>query len=113
MTENTKNQTETAERLILSGAGLMRGVRIWADPDGILESPFMEKGTQLGYVFVYGEEAPAVFDGTTWHSVLVDPSSWASMQETIANQYYKVIDQAKENPAYAEIAKHITGVLAR
>lgn len=112
MTENTKNQTETAAPLISPRAGLMRGARLWPDPDGILESPFMEQGMQMGYVFVYGEDAPAVFDGTTWHSVLADSSAWSSMQETVADQYYKIIEQAKENSHYAELAKYITGVPA-
>ncbi len=85
----------------------MRGVRLWADPDGILESPFDEDGVKMGYIYVYGEESPAVFDGTTWHSVLaenqyVDP-------DTISAQYYKVIEHSKSNEAYKELASYITG----
>lgn len=88
-------------------AGLMRGVRLWADPDGILESPFMEQGVQMGYIYVYGEESPAVFDGTNWHSVTgdlkpIDP-------EIISTQYYKVIEHAESNEAYEELAQYITG----
>jgi hypothetical protein len=109
MTES--NETNTTPK-ISARSGLMRGARLWPDPDGILESPFTEQGVQMGYVFVYGEDAPAVFDGTTWHSVLADPSAWSSMQETVADQYYKIIEQAKENSHYAELAKYITGVPA-
>jgi hypothetical protein len=69
----------------------------------------MENGMQMGYILVYGEEFPAVFDGTTWHPVIADPSAWASMQDVVAAQYYKVVDHAKENAAYEELATYITG----
>ena len=88
-------------------AGLMRGVRLWGDPDGILESPFEEDGMKMGYIYVYGEEAPAVFDGTNWHSVLVgDPEV---DPQVIAEQYYKVVEYAESNPEYKELARYITG----
>lgn len=109
MTETNRTVDTPA---IPARAGLMQGVRLWPDPDGILESSFMEQGMQMGYVFVYGEDAPSVFDGTTWHSVIADPSAWSSMQDVVADQYYKIIEQAKENPAYEELAKYITGVPA-
>jgi hypothetical protein len=90
-------------------AGLTRGVRIWVDPDGILESPFIEEGVKMGYIYVYGEDFPAVFDGTTWHSIL-DPSlAWENMESMVADQYYKVIEHSKENSAYEALAKYITG----
>jgi hypothetical protein len=31
------------------------------------------------------------------------------MQDVIAAQYYKVVDHAKENAAYEELATYITG----
>jgi hypothetical protein len=91
-------------------AGLMRGARIMPDPEGILESPFMEQGIQMGYVYVYGEEEPAVFDGATWHPVLTDPSAWNSilMQNVIVAQYDKIIAQAKTNSVYEVLATSIT-----
>jgi hypothetical protein len=85
----------------------MRGVRLWADPDGILESPFDEQGQKMGYIYVYGEDSPAVFDGTNWHSVLVDNQDVD--QQIIADQYYKVIEHAESNPTYQELARYITG----
>lgn len=90
-------------------AGIMRGVRLWNDPDKILISPFEENGVTLGYVLVYGEEAPAVFDGTTWHPVIENPEDWNSMSELIANQYYAIQAHAETNPEYEQLAKHIIG----
>jgi hypothetical protein len=72
----------------------------------------MEQGIQMGYVYVYGEDAPSVFDGATWHSVMADPSAWSSMQDSVADQYYKIIEHAKEAPAYEELAKYIVGASA-
>jgi hypothetical protein len=93
-------------------SGLMRGVRLWADPDGILLSPFDEMGQKMGYVLVYGEDSPAVFDGKEWHSVLDSEQDWSSMHELIADQYYKIIEHASKNPEYAQLAQHITGGVA-
>ena len=109
MTENTENQTETtaSATAINPRAGLMRGARLWPDPDGILEGPFTEQGTQMGYVYVYGEESPAVFDGTTWHSVVA--AGQAISPDDISNQYYKIIDHSKTNAQYEELARYITG----
>lgn len=110
MTSNTENQTEAETLPLISPkAGIMRGARLWPDPDGILEGPFIEDGLQMGYVLVYGEESPAVFDGKTWHDVLNSDRDWYAMQDDIAQQYYKIVDHAKENPAYEELAKYITG----
>jgi hypothetical protein len=67
----------------------------------------MEQGVQMGYVYVYGEESPAVFDGTNWHSVTADSQSIDP--EIIAAQYYKVIEHAESNEAYGELAQYITG----
>jgi len=89
-------------------AGLLRGARLWPDPEGILSSPFIEDGKQLGYIYVYGEESPAVFDGTKWHSILKEGVSIE--QEDIAAQYYKIIDEAKTNPNYEDLAGYITGM---
>jgi len=104
MTETNKSETSPA---IQPRAGLMRGVRLWADPDGILESPFMEQGMQMGYIYVYGEESPAVFDGTTWHSVVADNEPVSP--DTIAAQYHKVIEHAESNKEYEELAQYILG----
>lgn len=116
MTSNTENQNEAATEttnevvpLISPKAGIMRGARLWPDPDGILEGPFTEDGVKMGYVLVYGEEEPAVFDGKVWHPVLNVDRDWYGMQDEIAQQYYKVVDHAKQNPAYEELAKYITG----
>jgi hypothetical protein len=98
--------------MINARAGMMRGVRLWADPDGILLSPFDESGQKMGYVLVYGEESPAVFDGKEWHSVLQEGLDWAGMHSLIADQYYKVIEHAAKNPEYAALAQHITGGVA-
>jgi hypothetical protein len=106
MTES--NETKTTAN-IPPRAGLMRGVRLWADPDEILESPFDENGMTMGYIYVYGEDAPAVFDGTTWHSVVADGREID--QQVIADQYYKVVEHAASHPAYEELARYITGDL--
>lgn len=90
-------------------AGLMRGARLWADPEGILVSPFMEGPEQMGYVLVYGEEEPAVFDGTTWHPILEDDKNWFELDQLIAAQYYKILDYAEKNEIYKELASYVTG----
>ena len=90
-------------------AGLMRGARLWADPEGILVSPFMEGPEQMGYVLVYGEEAPAVFDGTEWHPILEADQDWFEMDQIIAQQYYKILDYAEKHEIYKELAGYVTG----
>ncbi len=95
--------------MINARAGIMRGARLWNDPDGILYSPFQENGQTLGYVLVYGEEAPEVFDGTTWHPIIENPDQWHEMSNLIAEQYYKIQDHAQKNPQYEQLARHITG----
>ena len=90
-------------------AGLMRGARLWPDPDSILFSPFEENGQILGYVLVYGEEAPAVFDGTEWHSIIENPDQWNDMHPVIAEQYYKIVEHAEKNDAYKQLAGFVTG----
>jgi hypothetical protein len=82
---------------------------MWPDPDGILASSFEEQGQKMGYVYVYGEESPAVFDGTTWHSILVGDVDWYSMQEKIAVQYYKIVEHAKTNKEYEQLSSYVTG----
>jgi len=106
MTTEDKSQ---AGPTISPRAGLLRGVRMWPDPDGILASPFEEQGQKMGYVYVYGEEEPAVFDGTTWHKIIADSEDWYSMQDQIANQYYRIIEHTKENNFYEQLAIHING----
>jgi hypothetical protein len=90
-------------------AGLMRGVRLWPDPDKILYSPFEENGQTLGYVLVYGEEAPSVFDGTTWHPVIENVDQWPEMLPLISEQYYKIVEHAEKNEAYKQLAGFVTG----
>lgn len=87
----------------------MRGARLWADPEGILISPFMEGPVQMGYVLVYGEEEPAIFDGTAWHSILGEGQSWYEMEEIIAAQYYKILEYADKDEVYKELASYVTG----
>ena len=106
MSTEAKSQEEPA---IPPRAGLLRGVRLWPDPDGILASPFEEQGQKMGYVYVYGEEAPAVFDGVVWHSIISEPEDWYSMQDQIAAQYYKIVEHTKKNNAYEQLAVYING----
>ena len=63
----------------------------------------------MGYIFVYGEEAPAVFDGTNWHDLLSNPDDWYSMQDQVAAQYYKVVEHSKKNSEYEQLAMYING----
>jgi hypothetical protein len=110
MTSNTETQTESTSKVVINPrSGLTRGVRIFPDPDGILLNPFEEMGHKMGYVYVYGEEEPAVFDGTTWHPILTDGHDWASMQESIATQYYLIVAHAEKNEAYRELANYVSG----
>ena len=107
------NTTNESPALINPRAGLTRGVRIWPDPDSILESTFEESGQKMGYVFVYGEDEPAVFDGTNWHPILTGEVKWEDMQERIVTQYYKIVEHAEKNEAYRDLAAHVTGTAAR
>ena len=103
------------EGIIRPRAGTTRGVRIWPDPDGIFFSPFIEQGQQLGYIFVYGEDAPAVFDGKDWHPIMSEDVKWDDMQEQIVAQYYEIYAHSHKNPAYKAIAERLVGatVVAR
>lgn len=110
MTSNTETQNESTSGVAISPrSGLMRGVRLWPDPDGILLSTFEEQGQKLGYVYVYGEEEPAVFDGTKWHPILTNGHSWADMQESIAAQYYLIVGHAEKNESYRDLANYVSG----
>jgi hypothetical protein len=94
--------------MIKANAGKMRGVRVMRDPDGVLFSPFTdETGMQYGYVIVYGEGYPAVFDGENWHPVSEVPESeWDdSLQERLVEQGTKIATAAAGSPVYAELAK--------
>lgn len=88
-------------------AGTLRGVRIWPDPDGILLSPFTEQGSQLGYVLIYGDAAPAVFDGKVWHPIMSEDTPWEEAQYLIVKQYQKIAQQAETNPAYKSLADRL------
>jgi hypothetical protein len=72
----------------------------------------MEGGMQMGYVLVYGEDSPAVFDGKEWHSVLDTDKEWSAMNDQISQQYYAIIEHSKKNPEYAMLAQHIMGGVA-
>jgi hypothetical protein len=93
--------------MIKANAGKMRGIRVMRDPEGILLDPFTdETGIQYGYVVVYGEEAPAIFDGTEWHPVLDGTSSWEDqLQELITTQATRLVEKGATNQVYAEIAR--------
>lgn len=103
------NENLTIKNVIRPRAGTTRGVRIWPDPDGIFFSPFMEQGQQLGYIFVYGEEEPAVFDGKEWHPILTGDVKWADMQDKVIAQYNTIFEHAQKNPAYQLIAQRLVG----
>jgi hypothetical protein len=90
-------------------AGTMRGVRVMRDPQGILMDPFMDPilGNQFGYVVVYGEGEPAVFDGETWHPIYEgDASGWLANQiPMLQEQMMKIMSAAGTEPVYAELAR--------
>ena len=90
-------------------SGTMRGVRVMRDPQGILMDPFMDPvmGGQFGYVVVYGEGEPAVFDGETWHPIYEgDASNWHNEQMgRLQEQMAKIAQAATTEPVYAELAR--------
>jgi len=94
---------------IKPSAGTMRGVRVMRDPQGILLNPFMDPimGGQFGYVVIYGEGEPAVFDGETWHPIYEgDASNWTTEQMgRIQEQMAKIAQAARTEPVYAELAR--------
>lgn len=96
---------------IKPSAGTMRGVRVMRDPQGILMDPFMDPvmGGQFGYVVVYGEGEPGVFDGETWHPIYEgDASNWHNDQMgLIQAQGMKIAQAAATDPVYAELARLI------
>ena len=87
----------------------MRGVRVMRDPLGILMDPFMDPvlGGQFGYVVVYGEDAPAVYDGETWHPIYEgDANNWMNEQMVrLQEQMMKIAQAAATEPVYAELAR--------
>lgn len=93
----------------------MRGVRVMRDPQGILMDPFMDPvmGGQFGYVVVYGEEAPAVFDGEEWRPIFEgDAGTWETVQMArMQDQAMKIAQAAGSEPVYAELARLIGIVL--
>ncbi len=94
--------------MIKPNAGKMRGVRVMRDPDGVLLDSFVdESGVQYGYVVVYGEGAPAVFDGETWHNVSdkTDEQWEDELQDLLVAQGSKIAAAASTSPVYAELAK--------
>lgn len=94
--------------MIKPNAGKMRGVRVMRDPDGILLDSFTdESGTQYGYVIVYGEGLPAVYDGENWHPVSdKTEEEWENeLQGLLVEQGTKIALAANTSPVYAELAK--------
>ena len=87
----------------------MRGVRVMRDPLGILTDPFIDPvmGGQFGYVVVYGEAEPAVFDGETWHPIYEgDASNWTGDQMSrLQVQMMRIAQAATTEPVYAELAR--------
>ena len=90
-------------------AGTMRGVRVMRDPQGILTDPYMDPtmGAQFGYVVVFGEGEPAVFDGENWHPIYEgDAGEWQAWQMTrLQEQALRISHAADKEPVYAELAK--------
>jgi hypothetical protein len=94
--------------MIKPNAGKMQGVRVMRDPDGILLDPFTDvDGSKYGYVIVYGEGVPSVFDGEVWHPVITgSDADWEdSLQQLIVDQGMKISNAAMTSPVYAELAK--------
>jgi hypothetical protein len=93
--------------MIKANSGKMRGVRVMRDPAGILMDPFTDgTGMQYGYVLVYGEESPAVFDGENWHSIIDETDNWEeTLSEVLQVQATKIMELAGSDPVYAELAK--------
>lgn len=94
--------------MIKPNGGKMRGVRVMRDPDGILLDPFMDEGgNKYGYVIVYGEGVPAVYDGDVWHSIIdISDSEWEeALQGLVVEQGTKIAQAAQSSPVYAELAK--------
>lgn len=100
---------ENTDNIVRPRAGTTRGVRVWPDPDGILFCPFTEQGKQLGYIFVYGEDEPAVYDGKEWHPIMSGEYNWADMQELIVKQYRTIFAHAQKNSEYKSIAERLVG----
>jgi hypothetical protein len=94
--------------MIKANAGKLRGVRIMRDPAGVLIDPFIDDtGIQYGYVIVYGEEQPAVFDGTEWRSIMdEEDSTWEdTLGDRLHTQAQKIMELSTTDPVYAELAK--------
>lgn len=94
-------------------AGQMRGVRVMKDPAGILFSPFTAlDGIQYGYVIVPTEEAPAVFDGKEWHSVLEDViEDWASFAMNESQTQFTALQGNMSHPDYMAIMTSMYGMV--
>lgn len=86
-------------------AGKMRGVRVMPDPLGILLNSFEQDGSKFGYVIVAGEDKPAVYDGSEWHSILEIESDWESQSsEMLLDQLNKIQESITLDPAYERLA---------
>jgi hypothetical protein len=96
---------------IKPNAGQLRGVRAVRDPDGILSDPFHDPmGGYVGYVIVYGEGLPAVYDGTTWHPITDETEEeWDNaLQERIVKQGTAISEAAQRG---SEVYSQLAGVM--
>jgi hypothetical protein len=94
--------------MIKANAGQMRGVRAMRDPEGILLDSFTdETGLQYGYVIVYGEGSPAVYDGETWAPITdKTDEEWADgLQDLLVKQGVAITTASSTTHAYAELAR--------
>lgn len=93
---------------IRPNAGQLRGVRAVRDPEQILLDPFADPlGGYVGYVIVYGEGLPAVYDGTNWHPITDETEEeWNNaLQERIVKQGTAISEAAqKGNEVYVQLA---------
>jgi hypothetical protein len=96
---------------IKPNAGQLRGVRAVRDPEQILLDPFADlaapPGGYVGYVIVYGERSPAVYDGTRWHPITDETEEeWnAALQERIVKQGTAISEAAQRgNEVYVQLA---------
>jgi hypothetical protein len=93
---------------IKPNAGQLRGVRAVRDPEQILLDSFADPlGGYVGYVIVYGEGLPAVYDGTTWHPITDETEEeWSNaLQERIVKQGTAISEAAQRgNEVYVQLA---------
>jgi hypothetical protein len=90
---------------IRSEAGKLRGVRVMADPEGILLDPFLDMDgiTTFGYLLIPHEGSPAVYDGRDWHPVYDGDD--LDLHDLAAKQYADIKTAIENgNSSYAQLA---------